>query len=164
MAKKVITTTLDTKEVGRAIRELKAYKKEFEQKALKFMEQLITSGVEITKAEIVSLGAFDTGVLHESIQGTLMYTNGKGKGLIFTDCPWAAFVELGTGVVGSNKPHPTVPWAYDINSHGADGWVYYDETLQQFRWTKGMPSRPFMYNAALEIERRIPEIAKGVFK
>lgn len=39
--------------------------------------------------------------------------------LVITDCPWAAYVEFGTGVVGQESPHPDtsiVGWKYDVNS------------------------------------------------
>lgn len=161
MAKKIIKTTLDAKELGRTIKELQAYKKDFIAKTKTFMSQLVDAGVEIARNEVIDLGAFDSGQLANSFNGTVMYTDGKDKGLIITNCPWAAFCEFGTGVVGADNPHPTMPWAYDINSHGEAGWVYFADG--RFHWTKGMPSRPFMYNTALELERRIPEIAKGVW-
>lgn len=161
MGKKVIRTTLDTKELNRAIKELQAYKKDFIAKTKLFMSRLVEAGVEIARNEVIELGAFDSGQLANSFNGTVMYSDGKDKGIIITNCPWAAFVELGTGVVGADNPHPTMPWAYDVNNHGEAGWVYFNNG--EFHWTKGMPSKPFMYNTALELQRRIPEIARKVW-
>lgn len=163
MSKKIIKTTLDAKELGRAIKELQTFKKDFIAKTKTFMSQLVDAGVEIARNEVIELGAFDSGELANSIQGTVMYTDGKNKGIIFTNCPWAAFVELGTGIVGAESPHPTKPWEYDTGNHGDAGWVYFDESRNRFFWTKGMPSRPFLYHTALELERRIPEIAREVW-
>lgn len=73
---------------------------------------------------------------------------------------YAMFVEFGTGVVGEDNPHPNPSmsnWIYDINEHGESGWWYQSrendpnptkyitKSGQWLAWTKGMPSRPFMY-------------------
>ena len=44
-----------------------------------------------------------------------------------------------------------------------EGWWYYDEKQGRKRWTKGMPSRPFMYETARDLERKVVEIAREVF-
>jgi len=73
------------------------------------------------------------------------------------------FVEYGTGMVGSRAGHPDASgsgWIYDVNSHGESGWWYpttandknptKKETDDGFiAWTKGMRSRPFMYETYL---------------
>ena len=156
---KKIRFTLDT--VDNAIREVKAYRKEFEQKVTRFINTLTEHGAEIAVKQIVSLGAVYSGELASSIQ-TIMYVE-ENKGVIFTDCPYAIYVEIGTGVVGADSPHPIKPWAYDINNHGDKGWVYFDETAGQFRWTKGLPSRPFMFNTIQELAKEAVNIAKEVF-
>ena len=85
---------------------------------------------------------------------------------IYTDCDWAAFVEFGTGVVGKSNPHPDTGlanWKYDTNNHGEAGWWYFNDG--EWHWTKGMPSRPFMYETAQELRDMsvIMNIAKDVF-
>jgi hypothetical protein len=161
MAKK-ITLTLDTKSIDNAIKELQGYKVELSDKANRLIQKLIDVGVEVAKQEVMLLGAFDSGELAGSIDG-LMYTDGT-HGIIFTDCGHAAFVEFGTGVVGAGSPHPTMPWQYDVNNHGEAGWVYYNEKTGKFGWTKGMPSRPFMYNTAKHLQDELERIAKEVWK
>lgn len=158
---KKITVTLDEKSINSAIKQLSVYKKELSRKANLLVQRLIDAGVEIAKQEVMTLGAFDSGELRDSLDG-LMYTDGA-HGIIFTNCGHAAFVEFGTGIVGEGSPHPTMPWAYDVNEHGEAGWVYYDENQGRFRWTKGMPSRPYMYLTARQLEERVMEIAKGAF-
>ena len=91
-----------------------------------------------------------------------LYKEGN-KGIIFTDCAHACYVEFGTGVVGSANPHPTLPWEYDVNGHGENGWYYYDTDSGKVRFTKGLPSRPFMYETSRELEKKAIEIAKEVF-
>ena len=157
-----ITIQLSEESINAAIKELDKYKKELSQKATILVQKLVEAGVEIAKQEVLTLGAFDSGELASSLDG-MMYTDGA-HGIIFTNCGHAAFVEFGTGVVGAGSPHPTMPWAYDVNQRGEKGWVYYDEKQGRFRWTKGMPSRPYMYNTARQIEEKVVEIARDVFK
>jgi len=160
MAKK-ITVRLSEESIKAAIKELDKYKRELDEKAKTLVQRLIEAGVEIAKQEVLALGAFDSGELHGSLDG-LMYTDGA-RGIIFTNCGHAAFVEFGTGVVGAGSPHPTMPWQYDVNEHGEAGWVYYDEKQGRFRWTKGIPSRPYMYLTARQLEERVEAIAREVF-
>nr|DAJ07960.1 MAG TPA: tail component protein [Caudoviricetes sp.] len=147
--------------VSAAIEEIEKYQKRLENNIKEFLTRLLETGVEISKAKIMELGAFDNGELHDSLS-YMLYKEGN-KGIIFTDCSHACFVEFGTGIKGANSPHPTMPWAYDINGHGEDGWYYYDTEQGRIRFTQGMPSRPFMYETTKELEQRAVEIAREVF-
>lgn len=147
--------------IPEAIKEIEEYERRLNENIQEFLARLLETGVEIAKAKITELGAIDNGELLNSIAYTL-YKEGD-KGILFTDCSHACYVEFGTGVKGSNSPHPTMPWAYDVNNHGEDGWYYYDTEQGRVRFTKGMPSRPFMYETVSELEREAIEIAKEVF-
>ena len=84
--------------------------------------------------------------------------------MVITDCPWAFYVEFGTGIVGANSPHPDTSianWKYDINQHGDMGWYYFKDG--DWHWTKGMPSRPFMYQTSMDLRARIESVAREVF-
>lgn len=116
-------------------------------------------GVRIAQMYIGQFPAVDTGALHDSITGT--YNDGAHEGVIYTDVYYAAYVEYGTGIVGEENPHPSSnSWTYDIHSHGESGWWYPSEKgwIQakdggpMLAWTKGMPSRPFMYYTLRELE------------
>ena len=161
---KKITIQLSEESIKAAIKELRQYKKELSQKATLLVQRLVDAGVEIAKQEVMTLGAFDSGELRDSLDG-LMYTDGA-HGIFFTDCGHADFVELGTGVVGLHNQHPfmNLVTGFDVNKHGEKGWVYYDEKQGRFRWTKGMPSRPYMYLTAKQLEEKVVEIARDVFK
>lgn len=86
---------------------------------------------------------------------------------------YAVFVEYGTGIVGDSFQHPKANeygWIYDINSHGESGWYYpttesdpnpYKWVSPQgglYAWTRGMPSRPFMYQTWLWARRSSTQI------
>lgn len=82
----------------------------------------------------------------------------------------AMYVEYGTGIVGSENPHPH-PWIYDVNNHGEKGWFYpttesdpnpnkhyYNGVL--YAWTKGQRSRPFMYKTWLWAKQSCTQIIR----
>jgi len=168
-----MTITVRLGNIEAALKQLDNYKQSLEAKVTALVRRLVEDGVNIAKAQVIDLGAFETFELASSIDG-MMYVE-ENKGIIFTDCPYAAYVEFGTGVVGKGEPHPKFPWAYDINNHGDSGWWYpTDETDpnphkhtyngQLYAWTKGMPSRPFMYNTSVELRDKLTQIAKEVFQ
>jgi hypothetical protein len=87
-----------------------------------------------------------------------------GIGIIRANAPYAVYVEFGTGVIGKSNPHPAPEgWKYDVNEHGDKGWWYFNERDQKWHWTKGMASRPFMYNTLQELQREAEKIARRVF-
>lgn len=153
--------TVSLSNISDAISQIEKYEQELKRKVNDFVTRLLESGVDIAKAKIVELGAIDNGELLNSIS-YMLYREGD-KGVLFTDCGHACFVEFGTGIVGSRSPHPTMPWEYDTNGHGENGWYYYDQEQGRIRFTKGMPSRPFMYETGTELERRAVTIAREVF-
>ena len=162
MAKTVIRFSLDTKDINRAIKELKLFKAVFLEKCNRLIETLTDTGVEVARVEVQRLDAWYTGELMNSIDS--YYSPTYNVGIIKAGAYYAAYVEFGTGVVGSQSPHPNPQgWQYDINNHGDEGWVYYDEYHGTFRWTKGFKSRPFMYNTARELEKQCEKIAREVF-
>ena len=162
MAKTVIRFKLNEKDIDRAIREVSQFKKQFLEKCNKLIEVLTDRGEEIAKIQVAQLDAVYTGERMNSIEG--YYSPTYNVGIIKAGAYYAAYVEFGTGVVGSQSPHPNPQgWQYDVNGHGDEGWVYYDDDGGKFRWTKGFKSRPFMYNTARQLERECAKIAKGVF-
>lgn len=157
-----ITLDLSTRDINRAIRDLKRYKRELNKKVSLLIKTLTDYGVDVAKAQIRELGAWYTGELESSITGYFSPT--LGAGVIKAGSPYAVFVEFGTGIVGQTSPHPDPKdWQYDINKHGEDGWIYFNERDGRWHWTKGVESRPFMYNTARELEMECMRIAKEVF-
>lgn len=162
MAKTVIRFSLDTKDIDRAIKELKLFKKVFLEKCNRLIQELTDLGADIAKVEVTQLDAVYTGELRNSIEG--YYSPSTNVGIIKAGAYYAVYVEFGTGVVGSKSPHPNPQgYTYDVNAHGDEGWVYYDDDSGNFRWTKGFKSRPFMYNTARQLEKDCKKIAEEVF-
>lgn len=156
---------LSASEFEKAAREVEKYKKEVVKKTRLLAQRLAEKGVEIAKIKIMQFPAVDTGELLESMQAQAgdVIENG-GEWIVFTDCPHAAFVEFGTGVTGSRNPHPDtslVGWRYDVNEHGDAGWFYFKDG--EWHWTKGMISRPFMYETGRDLKKLVSKTAKEVF-
>ena len=122
-------------------------------------------GVETAKMKVRQYNAVYTGELLNSInyeQGAVIQSGATW--IVYTGCDWAKFVEFGTGIVGKQNPHPDtgiIGWKYDVNDHGEAGWFYYLDG--KWHWTKGMPSRPFMYETSIELAEKIAKVAKEVF-
>lgn len=157
-----IKLTFDTESVQQAIDELENYKIEIKQKVALLIQALTDFGVEYARAELVNLGAYYTGETLSTIEG--YYSPSAGVGIIKAGAWWATLIEFGTGVVGSKNPHPDPDgWNYDVNGHGDEGWIYYNDSDGKFHWTKGMASRPFMYNTSIALEAECVRLAKEVF-
>lgn len=182
MAGHTISFSLSVSSVRSAIKALEGYKKDLANKCTLLSEKLAEKGVEIAKAEIVSLDAVFTSELLESI-----HSEEKGSGIwaVIAGTSHCAFVEFGTGQVGQSSPYPYafpdgVSWAYNSGSTirqamedivisgstfvkaGEYYWTYIGKD-GKLHITKGMPSRPFMHNTANELRDIITETAREVF-
>lgn len=148
-------------------RNIRDYRKSFQDKCEEFAYRMAEEGVAIAQLKILGFDAVMTGELLDSmnLEAGDIVSNGATY-YVYTDCDWASFVEFGTGVIGSQNPHPETGlanWKYDVNNHGESGWWYFNDG--EWHWTKGMPSRPFMYETGQELRDMnvILNIAKDVF-
>ena len=170
--KNIQVNILDPKSVDKAIQEINKYKKEVENKTVVLAQRLTDLGANLVRVKIVEMGAYAIGELLSGVDGYFSPT--LNAGFIRVTSDHAAFVEFGTGVVGQQNPHKNgeylslASWGYATGSKrfttkdGRVGWVYPTDD-GGFRFTEGMPSRPFMYETALELERQYMQIAKEVF-
>lgn len=148
-------------------KDIREYRKSLTDKCEEFAYRIAEEGVAIAQLKILGFDAVMTGELLDSmnLEAGDIVSNGATY-YIYTDCDWAAFVEFGTGIVGIENPHPETGlanWKYDVNDHGDAGWWYFNDG--EWNWTKGMPSRPFMYETGKELRDMsvILNIAKDVF-
>ena len=170
---KTITVDLNAdKSITKAIRELRKYRKDVETKTKLLVQRLTDYGAEIARVKIVGMGAYYAGELLGGVDGYFSPTLNAGFVRVTSD--HVAFVEFGTGVVGQNNPHKNgeylskAAWQYASGAKifttqdGRVGWIYPTDD-GGFRFTEGMPSRPFMYETALELQRKFKQMAKEVF-
>ena len=151
--------------ISAAIRELRLYQSDIAYKCKVLARRLAEIGVEVARVHVADLDAIYSGELLSSIKAEYDGNVPDGASwMVVTDCPWAFYVEFGTGIVGAGSPHPNpgiAGWKYDVNQHGDLGWYYFKDG--EWHWTKGMPSRPFMYRAAMDLRSRIESVAREVF-
>ena len=170
------TITVNLNESGsvkKAIKDLKKYKKKLEKNTGLLVQKLTDMGAELVRVKIVSMGAYYSGELLSGVTG--YYSPTLNAGFVKVASDHVAFVEFGTGIVGQNSPHKNgeylakAAWSYASGTkifttkNGRIGWIYPTDN-GEFRFTEGMKSRPFMYETALELERKFPNIAKEVFR
>lgn len=159
---KSIDMDLSTQSINRAIKEVQAFRNELKAKCWELVQALTMEGAEIAKMQVVSMDAFDTGELEQSIQG--MFFPGERCGFVIAGAPYAIYVEYGTGIIGKESPHPEADgnYDYDVHQHGDGGWVYKSDKDGQFHWTAGYVSRPFMYNTLRWLEEAAPDRASEI--
>lgn len=158
----VIKFSLSEKSIKKAIADLEKYKHDIQKKNREFVRKLAENGLTIAQGYIGSYDAIDSGNLSSSIM-IKQSDSESDTWYVYTDCPYAKFVEFGTGLVGKNNPHPNVidGYVYDSHGHEESGWVYFKDGM--FHWTQGYFSRPFMYMTALELRSIVDTVGKEVF-
>lgn len=161
--------------IEQLIKELRSYQNSLEQKTRLFCERLAEIGVETAKATVYGLDAVFTGELFRSIHSEQRSSGTTVVFAVVADSEHAIYVEMGTGLVGAESPYPgKLPAVYAQGKSfvellepfgkyeaGTYGWFY--ERDGHIFFTEGMPSRPFMYFASLEMQENIVKIAKEVF-
>ena len=180
---KITFNPFNAESIDTAIQELNAYGKRLDAKMDIFLQRLAEVGVTIAKSKVLTMDAVFTAELLNSLhleqRGTAYF--------IVSDSEHTAFVEFGTGDYGNMNPYPyPIPeeigsWDYNVGEH----IQYAQEDLQWGEWfipagsyywwyvgkdgkwhlSRGMRSRPFMYETAVQLGRRqvISKIAKEVF-
>lgn len=171
-----ITVELSQKGILEAKKLLLDYKRNVLQQKLQLLVQRLSEeGVRIAKSNITTLDAIFTGELLNSIKSE---SGGSTKNTaifyVVADSEHAAYVEFGTGQLGleGSYPYPFpegVEWNYNTGktifqiSEGQYGW-FFPADDGTWRFTQGMPARPFMYETAMELAQIAPKVAKEVFK
>ena len=170
---KTIKMALHPSDITIAINEIRQYQKEVESKTRLLAQRLTDLGAEIARVKIVSLGAFYSGDLLSGVGG--YFSPLLNAGFVKVTSDHAAIVEFGTGVVGQASPHKNgeylarAAWGYATGSKifttkdGKVGWIYPTKD-GEFRFTEGMPSRPFLYETALELQQKFVGMAREVFR
>lgn len=154
---KSIHMDLSTQSINQAIREVKLLRDDLKAKCWELVKALTMEGAEIAKMQVASLDAVDTGELEQSIQG--LFFPSERCGFVIANCPYAIYVEYGTGIIGRDEPHPEAEgkWDYDVKQHDILGWIYRSDKDGKFHWTQGYVSRPFMYNTLRWLEEAAPD-------
>lgn len=144
---KTYTMNLSLESISEFEEMLKAKKKQLPQIAENIVKQVSEIGLEDN---------------YESAELMPIKNSGSAvTGGIQTTDEIDTYREFGTGIVGSQNPHPDIMsgWIYDVNEHGEKGWVY-PKGDGTYGWTKGMPAEKKFYEAIQRMEENLLEIAK----
>ena len=173
--KRVFKTDLSRSGIADLRKQLVDYKNNvLQQKVDLLAKRLAEKGVAIAQTNIATYDAIFTGELISSIEARYGgSTKGTAVFYVVADSRHAVFVEFGTGQLGleGSYPYPFpegIEWNYNTGKtifeieNGQYGWFYPAED-GTWRFTQGMPSRPFMYETAVELMTEIAKTAKEVF-
>lgn len=157
-----ITAQLGARSLNKALKQLDRYQQKVDSAPGKIVHKLTEEGVSMAQQNAIAMDAIDTGDMIDRIDSEYR----GDAGYVVSSSDHAAFVEFGTGVVGSSSPHPLAApngWQYDVNEHGEAGWWYYDR-YGNSRWTAGMASRPYMQDTGSMLKNRVVDVAKQVMR
>lgn len=111
--------------------------------ALRALERCGLAAEGYAKKNITENKSVDTGNLRNSISHRV--APGELAAYIGSDCSYAAYVELGTGVyTDGGRPTP---------------WVYQDDN-GNWHWTRGNPAKPFLAPAVKDHAKTYSNIIK----
>lgn len=177
MAKKTISISLSAKSIDDAIRQLKDYQNSLQGKCDRLVEELSKLGQEVAvqnisespigktvtvrvnktpeqmgcKAVLIATGQTITSENREPFYTLLAIE--FGAGIFYNSKENQKAPELGFGV----GTYPGQIHAFD------DGWYYWDDKTETWRYTHGIKATMPMYNAEQQIIQQYVKIAREVF-
>ena len=164
MKETVITCTLDTKDINRAIRELKAYKQEFLDREQKLLKGLAEIGLKEASVRF-------TTAMYDGVNDVSVRLDKDNNGyVIVADGSAVAFIEFGAGVYHNTSepyPNPRPNGIVGIGEYGKGygkrkAWGYRDENGEVVI-TRGNPAAMPMWYASEEIKSSILKVVREVF-
>lgn len=135
---------------------LKNFNNSIKQGSLNAVEHLTLAFFESVKSH-----CYSNNVVNDVDDIHYDYNNATNIGRVYTSNYVVIFNEMGTGIVGSNNPHPNpkLEWKYDVNNHGEKGWIYKKKD-GSYGWTKGLPAKHMFYDAFEEIKAEAKDTIK----
>ncbi len=178
MAKKVFKSYLSVKGIEALKRQLLQYKDSLPIKCENIVSRLLQSGVEVSQAKISEspLGKYVT--VTTNISADKMGCKGilLAKGAVKEQEGYAPFsillaIEFGAGIHYNPTPNPNADkfglgvgtFPGQVHAFQSEGWMYWDEKVQEWRHTYGVKATMPMYSADMEIIQNVVKIAKEVF-
>lgn len=124
----------------------------------------LKKGIERIRSDAQANCPVDTGELREKIKTRIKKTDDAMVGEVYSGAPHGIYVEMGTGPKGNRSHAGTNPeWQAEV-TYRPDGWAYPTKD-GEFRFTRGMPARPFLYPAFKANEAKAQEeVAKAVIR
>lgn len=145
----------------KSLEEAKRFLNKYQEAYSKGIDNAVKYATEMMYNKVLEY-CYANGISNHTSQIQWQYDDNTKTGRVWTNDMVIIFNEMGTGIVGSNNPHPNPDgpfksWKYDINEHGEKGWKYPKED-GTYGWTKGLPSRHMFYSAFQDIKDEIGNI------
>ncbi|PAD58257.1 hypothetical protein CHH92_20910 [Bacillus sonorensis] len=118
---------------GRNIRRFNRAVDSFRDRVIRRVKRIIAETAEIIYGQAVALAPVEDGNLKNSIE--VNYYDGGLKAKITVGASYAIYVEFGTGIYAEEGNGRKTPW------------VYFDEKLGRYVFTRGMRAQPFFFPA-----------------
>ena len=157
----------------KSLEEAKRFLNKYQEAYSKGIDNAVKYATEMMYNKVLEY-CYANGISNHTSQIQWQYDDNTKTGRVWTNDMVIIFNEMGTGIVGSNNPHPNPDgpfksWIYDKNNHGESGWYYpttsddtnpykYEKNGQLYGWTKGLPSRHMFYSAFQDIKNEIGNI------
>ncbi len=145
----------------KSLEEAKKFLNKYQEAYSKGIDNAVKYATEMMYNKVLEY-CYANGISNHTSQIQWQYDDNAKSGRVWTNDMVIIFNEMGTGIVGSNNPHPNPDgpfksWKYDVNEHGEKGWKYPKED-GTYGWTKGLPSRHMFYSAFQDIKNEIGNI------
>lgn len=145
----------------KSLEEAKKFLNKYQEAYSKGVDNAVKYATEMMYNKVLEC-CYANGISNHTSQIQWQYDNNSKIGRVWTNDMVIIFNEMGTGIAGSNNPHPNPDgpfksWKYDVNEHGEKGWKYPKED-GTYGWTKGLPSRHMFYSAFQDIKDEIGNI------
>lgn len=145
----------------KSLEEAKKFLNKYQEAYSKGIDNAVKYATEMMYNKVLEY-CYANGISNHTSQIQWQYDDNTKTGKVWTNDMVIIFNEMGTGIVGSNNPHPNPDgpfksWKYDVNEHGEKGWIYPKED-GTYGWTKGLPSRHMFYSAFQDIKDEIGNI------
>jgi hypothetical protein len=145
----------------KSLEEAKKFLNKYQEAYSKGIDNAVKYATEMMYNKVLEY-CYANGISNHTSQIQWQYDDNTKTGRVWTNDMVIIFNEMGTGIVGSNNPHPNPDgpfksWKYDVNEHGEKGWVYLKED-GTYGWTRGLPSRHMFYSAFQDIKSEIGNI------
>ena len=179
MAKKVFKADLSVNGIEALKRQLLQYKDSLSIKCETLVSRLLQSGVEVSQSKISEspLGKYVTVTTNISADNIGCKGILLAKGAVKEQEGYAPFsillaIEFGAGIHYNPTPNPLISSEFpygvgtypgQVHAFQSEGWMYWDEKVQEWRHTYGVKATMPLYNADMEIIQNVVKYAKEVF-
>lgn len=145
----------------KSLEEAKKFLNKYQEAYSKGIDNAVKYATEMMYNKVLEY-CYANGISNHTSQIQWQYDDNTKTGRVWTNDMVIIFNEMGTGIVGSNNPHPNPDgpfksWKYDVNEHGEKGWRY-PKKDGTYGWTKGLPSRHMFCSAFQDIKDEIGNI------